>query len=155
MGLLDKILGKKDEPQSHYTPPAAPPSPAAAAPSAPQFKHTPPPAQAGGSGQEAHDRIDNLVKSNKVVLFMKGSKLFPQCGFSAATVEILNSYGVPFLDVDVLSDPGIRQGIKEYAQWPTIPQLFIDGKFVGGCDIAREMHANGELGALLKSGASA
>jgi len=102
--------------------------------------------------KEVHDRIDNLVKTNKVVLFMKGSKLFPQCGFSAATVEILNQYGVPYLDVDVLSDPGIRQGIKEYAQWPTIPQLFIDGKFVGGCDIAREMHANGELATLLKSG---
>ncbi len=152
MGLLDKILGKSDS-HSHATPPAPTPSAAPAAPK-PEFKHTPPPAQASAGGKEVHERIDGLVKSNKVVLFMKGSKLFPQCGFSAATVEILNSYGVPFLDVDVLSDPGIRNGIKEYAQWPTIPQLFIDGKFVGGCDIAKEMHANGELGALLKGPAA-
>ncbi len=145
MGLLDKFLGKKDAPAPSYTPPPAPPAPSAPA------AHAQPPAPSAGA-KEVHDRIDNLVKNNKVVLFMKGSKLFPQCGFSAATVEILNQYGVPFVDVDVLSDPGIRQGIKEYAQWPTIPQLFIDGKFVGGCDIAREMHANGELGAMLKGG---
>ncbi len=145
MGLLDKFLGKKDAPAPSYTPPPAPPAPSAPA------AHAQPPAPSAGA-KEVHDRIDNLVKSNKVVLFMKGSKLFPQCGFSAATVEILNQYGVPFADVDVLSDPGIRQGIKEFSQWPTIPQLFIDGKFVGGCDIAREMHANGELAALLKGG---
>ena len=146
MGILDKLLGKKDEPAPSYTPPA----PQASAPKAPEFKHTPPPPSA--QGPEAKERIEKLLQSNRVVLFMKGSKTFPQCGFSAATVEILNSYGVPFADVDVLSDPGIRQGIKEFANWPTIPQLFIDGKFVGGCDIAREMHQNGELGALLKGG---
>ena len=149
MGLLDKFLGKKDSP----APSAAPSAPMSAAPSAPAAAPRPAPAPVQSMGaKEVHDRIDNLVKTNKVVLFLKGSKLFPQCGFSAATVEILNQYGVPYLDVDVLSDPGIRQGIKEYAQWPTIPQLFIDGKFVGGCDIAREMHANGELAALLKGG---
>ncbi len=148
MGLLDKFLGKKDAPAPAYTPPAPPSAPAPSAP-APARAATPAPS---AGAKEVHDRIDNLVKGNKVVLFMKGSKLFPQCGFSAATVEILNQYGVPFVDVDVLSDPGIRQGIKEFSQWPTIPQLFIDGKFVGGCDIAREMHANGELAALLKGG---
>jgi monothiol glutaredoxin len=89
--------------------------------------------------------IDHTIKSNKVVLFMKGNKSFPQCGFSSAVSETLKAHGVAFLDVNVLRDPAIREGIKEYSEWPTIPQLYIDGEFIGGCDIVREMDASGEL----------
>jgi monothiol glutaredoxin len=80
---------------------------------------------------EVQARIDNLVKQNKVFVFMKGNKLMPQCGFSNNVVQILNTYGVPFETFDVLEDPEIRQGIKEYSSWPTIPQVYIDGEFVG------------------------
>jgi monothiol glutaredoxin len=97
------------------------------------------------------EKIDERVKKNKVLLFMKGTPDFPQCGFSARTVEILNSYGVPFDAVDVLADPAVREGIKRYSNWPTIPQVFIGGQFVGGCDIVDEMHERGELEALLKA----
>ncbi|KXW55515.1 Grx4 family monothiol glutaredoxin [Ferrovum sp. PN-J185] len=94
----------------------------------------------------ARDVIDNQVKSNKVVLYMKGSPDFPQCGFSANAVKILRASGVnDFLAVDVLQDPEIRQGIKEYANWPTIPQLYINGEFIGGSDIMTEMYQSGEL----------
>jgi monothiol glutaredoxin len=91
------------------------------------------------------DRIKDLVEKNKVVLFMKGTKSFPQCGFSNQVVEVLKREGVPFETVNVLADADIRQGIKEYTNWPTIPQLYVAGKFVGGCDIVTEMHQNGEL----------
>jgi monothiol glutaredoxin len=92
------------------------------------------------------DTIRDQVKSNRVVLYMKGTPQFPQCGFSATVVEILKRSGVTgYLAVDVLADPEIRQGIKEYANWPTIPQLYVDGEFVGGCDIVREMYQAGEL----------
>lgn len=94
---------------------------------------------------EAHDRIDTLVKQNKVLVFMKGNKLMPQCGFSNNVVQILNTLGVPYATVDVLEDPEIRQGIKEYSSWPTIPQVYIDGQFVGGSDILIELYQNGEL----------
>ena len=97
------------------------------------------------------DRIRQEVTSNDVVLYMKGSTAFPQCGFSAAVVQILNHIGVSFKDVDVLSDPSLRQGIKEYTQWPTVPQLYIKGEFIGGADIAREMYTSGELQELLQS----
>lgn len=95
-------------------------------------------------------KIESQIASNKVILFMKGTKEMPQCGFSAKVVQILNSHGVDFETVDVLADPEIRQGIKEYSQWPTIPQLFVDGKFIGGCDICVEMNETGELGPILK-----
>jgi len=95
------------------------------------------------------DRIQGIIDSNEVVLFMKGTKHFPQCGFSATVVEVLRRSGSDFQDVNVLEDPAIRQGIKEFANWPTIPQLYVRGQFVGGCDIVREMYENGELGALL------
>ena len=102
---------------------------------------------------DVQQRIDDLVKNNRVVLFMKGTAQFPMCGFSGRAVQVLKACGVnDFATFNVLEDEEVRQGIKDYAQWPTIPQLFIDGKFVGGCDIAREMHANGELATLLKSG---
>ena len=95
------------------------------------------------------NRIQGIIDGNDVVLFMKGSKHFPQCGFSATVVEVLRRSGADFQDINVLEDPAIRQGIKEFANWPTIPQLYVRGEFVGGCDIVREMYENGELGAVL------
>jgi len=100
---------------------------------------------------DASSRIQELVQTNHVVLFMKGTKNFPQCGFSNAVVQILKKEGIAFETVNVLSDPAIRQGIKDFSNWPTIPQLYVDGKFVGGCDIVTEMHASGELSKVLKS----
>ena len=91
------------------------------------------------------DRIKQDVTSNPVVLYMKGTPVFPQCGFSAAVVQILSELGVKFKGIDVLQDPTIRQGIKEYSNWPTIPQLYVKGELVGGCDIVREMFQTGEL----------
>jgi len=91
------------------------------------------------------DLIDSEVKSNDVVLFMKGTPQFPQCGFSGQVVQILDYIGVDYKGVNVLADPEIRQGIKEYSNWPTIPQLYIKGEFVGGCDIVKEMFQAGEL----------
>jgi monothiol glutaredoxin len=94
-------------------------------------------------------RIEETLKTARVVLFMKGSKLFPQCGFSAKVVEILKRSGAEFRDVNVLSDPGIREGIKQFSNWPTIPQLYVDGRFVGGCDIVTELYQSGELASVL------
>jgi monothiol glutaredoxin len=96
------------------------------------------------------ERIRHEVAGTPVVLFMKGSPVFPQCGFSAAVVQILSQLGVKFKGVDVLSDPQIRQGIKEFSNWPTIPQLYVKGEFVGGCDIVREMYETGELQQVLE-----
>ena len=93
----------------------------------------------------AHERIRNDITENDVVLFMKGTPVFPQCGFSAAVVEILSELGVKFKGVNVLADAEIRQGIKEFSNWPTIPQLYVKGEFVGGCDIVKEMFQAGEL----------
>lgn len=90
-------------------------------------------------------RIQALVDEHPVLLFMKGNKLFPRCGFSATVVEVLKRSGVTFHTVDVLADPEIRQGIKEFASWPTVPQLYVKGQFIGGCDIVRDMYENGEL----------
>ena len=94
---------------------------------------------------DATSRIDEIVKSNDVVLFMKGTPLFPQCGFSSRAISILEHLGVPFETVDVLQDQDIRQGIKDYSDWPTIPQLYVKGDFVGGSDIMMEMFQSGEL----------
>ena len=91
------------------------------------------------------DRIRQEVADNPVVVYMKGTPVFPQCGFSAAVVQILSQLGVKFKGIDVLSDPGVRQGIKEFSNWPTIPQLYVKGEFIGGCDIIREMYETGEL----------
>ena len=96
-----------------------------------------------------HDRIQSEVSGNDVLLFMKGTPVFPQCGFSAATVGILSNLGVKFKAIDVLKDPEIRSGIKEFSNWPTIPQLYVKGEFVGGCDIIREMYEAGELAPFL------
>jgi monothiol glutaredoxin len=94
---------------------------------------------------DVKDRIREMIEKNKVVLFMKGTKSFPQCGFSNAVVQVLKREGVPFETVNVLTDPEIREGIKEFSNWPTIPQLYVAGKFLGGCDIVTEMHESGEL----------
>jgi monothiol glutaredoxin len=97
-----------------------------------------------------HERIDQIVTENKVVLFMKGTPSFPQCGFSARAAAILQELNVPFKGVDVMADPEIRQGIKEYGNWPTIPQLYVSKQLVGGSDIMMEMYEAGELQELLK-----
>ena len=96
------------------------------------------------------DRIQNDITSNDVVLYMKGTPVFPQCGFSAAVVQCLSHMGVKFKGIDILTDPSLRQGIKEFSQWPTIPQLYVKGEFVGGCDIIKEMFESGELDTYLK-----
>ena len=96
------------------------------------------------------ERIKQDLSENDVVLYMKGTAVFPQCGFSAAVVQVLSQLGVAFKDVNVLEDANIRQGIKDFTNWPTIPQLYIKGEFVGGCDIVREMFMSGELQELLK-----
>ena len=94
---------------------------------------------------DAHQRIEIVVKSNDVVLYMKGTKVMPQCGFSSRVAGVLNYMGVTYTDVNVLADEDIRQGIKDYSDWPTIPQLYVKGEFVGGCDIITEMTLSGEL----------
>ena len=107
------------------------------------------------SPAETQARIQNLVESHAIVLFMKGSKAFPQCGFSDTATKILEQYGCEFETVDVLSDAAIRQGVKEYSQWPTIPQLYVKGEFIGGSDIMLQMYESGELKALIEEASSA
>lgn len=99
---------------------------------------------------EAQQRISDLIHNNKIMVFMKGNKLMPQCGFSNNVVQILNILGVPYETFDVLSDPEVRQGIKEYSNWPTIPQVYINGEFVGGSDIMIELYQKGELQQLVE-----
>jgi monothiol glutaredoxin len=96
-------------------------------------------------------RIQNDIEANPVVLYMKGTPVFPQCGFSAQVVQVLSLVGVKFKAFDVLADDELRQGIKEFSNWPTVPQLYVKGEFVGGCDIVREMYQSGELAELLKA----
>ena len=98
---------------------------------------------------DARERIEKVISENPVVLFMKGTPQFPQCGFSGQVVQILDYLGAPVVGVNVLEDAEIRQGVKEYANWPTIPQLYVKGEFVGGCDIVREMFQSGELATIL------
>lgn len=99
---------------------------------------------------DVQTRIDDLVKNNRIVLFMKGTPDFPQCGFSMRAVSVVRALGVPFQTVDVLSDMDVRQGIKTYSDWPTIPQLYIDGSFIGGSDIMMEMFQTGDLQNLIE-----
>jgi len=94
-------------------------------------------------------RIENDIKNNKVMLYMKGTPDEPQCGFSAQVVSVLKSYDVPFETFNILEDEDIRQGIKEYSDWPTVPQLYVNGEFIGGCDVLTELHSDGELGPIL------
>lgn len=98
---------------------------------------------------EVFDRIRDEIGKNDVLLFMKGTPVFPQCGFSAAVVEVLSDLGVKFHGINILVDPELREGIKQFSQWPTIPQLYVKGEFVGGCDIVTEMFQSGELETLL------
>ena len=98
---------------------------------------------------DVHARIEKLIADNPVVLFMKGTPQFPQCGFSGRVIQILDRLGAPVVGVNVLDDAEIRQGIKDFANWPTIPQLYVKGEFVGGCDIVTEMFQSGELGSFL------
>ena len=98
---------------------------------------------------DTHTVIANAIRTHPIVLFMKGSPAQPQCGFSAMVVTVLQNYDVPFHSIDVLEDPAVRRAIKTYSNWPTIPQLYVNGDFVGGCDIVREMHESGELAELL------
>lgn len=102
------------------------------------------------SDNPAFSRIQSEIDENQVVLFMKGNPMMPQCGFSAAVSTLLSNLQVKFKGIDVLSDGEIREGVKEFSSWPTIPQLYVKGEFVGGCDIVREMYENGELAQLLK-----
>lgn len=97
-----------------------------------------------------HDFIDNEVKTNPVVVFMKGTPAFPQCGFSGQVAQIMDYLGVDWKGINVLADDELRQGVKDYTQWPTVPQIYIKGEFIGGCDIAREMFQSGELKTLLE-----
>ncbi len=99
--------------------------------------------------EPTRQRISELIEGHRVVLFMKGNRSFPQCGFSARVVQILESLGASYETVNVLADPELREGIKRYSNWPTIPQLYIGGRFVGGCDIVSELHASGGLSELL------
>lgn len=99
--------------------------------------------------RDVQKEIRDLVSQNRVVLFMKGRRHMPQCGFSAAAVQILERYVKDFVDVDVLEDPDVRQGVKAFSSWPTIPQVYVDGKFIGGSDILRELDASGELPKIL------
>ena len=105
-----------------------------------------PPSQGG----DVLERIAADVKQNRILIFMKGTPEAPMCGFSAATIEAFNALGVPYATRNVLEDPELRQGIKEFSNWPTIPQVYIGGKFVGGADIVTELHATGELAELVK-----
>jgi monothiol glutaredoxin len=106
------------------------------------------------ANQDVLAQIDEQVKNSKIIIYMKGTPSFPMCGFSAATVQVLDSYNVPYESVNVLEDPAIREGIKRYSSWPTVPQVYINGEFVGGCDIVREMHASGELEPLIRAAVS-
>ncbi len=100
--------------------------------------------------EKIFSQIKNLIDDNKIVLFMKGTASMPQCGFSGVVVQILNRLEVQFKDINVLEDEELRQGIKEFSNWPTIPQLYISGEFIGGCDIVREMYLSGNLQNLLQ-----
>jgi monothiol glutaredoxin len=99
---------------------------------------------------DINERIQSEIGSNEVMLYMKGTPMFPQCGFSARVVQILTHMGVPFQSANVLEDMELREGIKQFSQWPTVPQLYVKGEFVGGCDIVTEMYQSGELETLFK-----
>ena len=103
--------------------------------------------------EQVRQQILDTIAGNRVVLFMRGTAAMPQCGFSAAVVNVLREVGVPFKDVNVIADPALREEIKQYSNWPTLPQLYIDGELVGGCDIVRELHSRGELAPKLRGAA--
>jgi len=158
MGILKRIKNRlpivgdggprrtSSRPSASYQSRAATPSSRAAQPPS----EPPPPPPPPRSAEEVQAAIDEDVKAHKVLLFMKGNPAAPQCGFSAAVADILQRSGVPFETRDVIADSELRSGVKAYTDWPTLPQVFIDHEFVGGCDILREMDQNGELKELLK-----
>ena len=102
------------------------------------------------STAEVQKQIQQAISEHPILMYVKGSRQMPQCGFSKATMDIFDSLGVPYMTVDVLSDPAVRDGVKQFTNWPTIPQVFIRGEFVGGCDIVRDMYESGELAKLVK-----
>ncbi len=104
------------------------------------------------SDNDIRTRIEGIIQKSKVMLFMKGTRQFPACGFSNSVVQILKQEGAEFETFNILGDPEVRQALKDYSSWPTYPQLYVNGKFVGGCDIVTEMHQNGELAGVLKQG---
>jgi monothiol glutaredoxin len=104
---------------------------------------------------ETLQAIEREIRENPVLIYMKGTPAFPMCGFSAATIEVLNQIGVPYKSVDVLAEGDKRDAVKEFTKWPTIPQVFVGGKFVGGCDVVRELHARGELEPLVRAAGAA
>lgn len=129
------IVNNEPRPAASYTPSNP----------APKKSYVAPPRPAPMTDEEALAKIDSLVNENPVVVFMKGTPNAPQCGFSAAVVDVLERAGYPYITQDVISEPAIRSKVKEYSDWPTIPQVYIDGEFMGGCDIVKEMEGNGEL----------
>ena len=139
MGLIDRLKRRLPIIGSRPTPPAT----SSYQPPPPPEEEPEPVSPRGNLSVQAF--IEQTVKGNQVVLFMKGSPQAPQCGFSASAVGILSSYGKPFAHVNVLADMDIREGVKQYTSWPTIPQVFVNGEFVGGSDILKELHASGEL----------
>lgn len=143
MGIIDRI--KRRLPIVSASAPPAPPR-AAGASSRPAPIYSEPEEEKSERGDTpVREYIDDTVKKNKIVLFMKGTPAAPQCGFSAGAAGILQQYGKPLATVNVIADPEVREGVKEYTAWPTIPQVFIGGEFVGGADILRQMHESGEL----------
>lgn len=146
MGLLSR-LGKKLRILPPEPPPRAPVS--SARPSAPEEDDADPPSPRA-AGQSVQDFLQTTVTAHPVVLFMKGTPDAPRCGFSANAAGILRKYGVPLHTVDVLSDEDIRDGVKDFSNWPTIPQIFIGGEFVGGSDILTQLHESGELGPMIE-----
>ena len=154
MGILKRI--KNRLPIVGGGGPQPTPRPAAAYTSRPSSeppvpREPPPPPPPPKSAEEIQAEIDADVKAHKVLLFMKGTPSAPQCGFSAAVADILQRSGVPFETRDVIADPELRQGVKDYTDWPTLPQVFVNHEFIGGCDIVREMNESGELAELLAS----
>jgi monothiol glutaredoxin len=147
MGILRRIKnrlpivgkGSEERPAASYSPPPAQ--------AAPVERAKPPPPK---SPEDVKAEIDADVKRHPIVIYMKGNARAPQCGFSARVVDIFNQVGAPFETRNVLADPAIRQGVKEYTDWPTIPQIFVAGEFIGGCDITIEMFENGELKTLVE-----
>ncbi len=149
MGIIDRI--KRRLPIVGGSPPPAANAPVRRVTLAPTRDEEEERQEASPRGDKpARQFVDEIVKANSVVIFMKGSPQSPQCGFSAGASGILTSYGKPYAHVNVLADPDIREGVKEYTSWPTIPQIFVGGEFVGGADILKQMHDSGELKALIE-----
>ncbi len=137
LNKLKIIAGNEERPASQYSTATPSGTPAKAAP--------PPPPPKFMTAEEAKAQIEADVAANKLLVYMKGTPSAPMCGFSAAVADIFNQLGVPYETRNVLDDPAIRQGIKDFTDWPTIPQVFVGHEFIGGCDITREMHESGEL----------